>query len=57
MGTSGGFAEPSEGAYVADFANTNEGNQLISAFLKIKEPKLRKKVIDLIVAMAATSET
>jgi transcriptional regulator with XRE-family HTH domain len=57
MGMTGGFAEPPEGSYVADFANSSEGSQLISAFLKIKEPKLRKKILDLVMAMAATSET
>jgi transcriptional regulator with XRE-family HTH domain len=49
-----GFSEPSEAIYMADFANTAEGAQLINAFLRIKEPKLRKKIIDLVVAMAAS---
>jgi transcriptional regulator with XRE-family HTH domain len=56
MGTTGGFAETSDNTYIADFATTAEGNQLLSAFSKIKEPKLRKKVLDLVIAMAATSE-
>jgi transcriptional regulator with XRE-family HTH domain len=38
---------------VASFARTAEGVQLISAFLRVKEPKLRKKIIDLISAMDA----
>jgi transcriptional regulator with XRE-family HTH domain len=49
-----GFSEPTEAVYMADFANTAEGAQLINAFLRIKEPKLRKKIIDLVVAMAAS---
>jgi transcriptional regulator with XRE-family HTH domain len=56
MGMTTGFAEPAEGAYIADFASTPEGNQLITAFVKIKEPKLRKKILDLVIAMAATAE-
>jgi transcriptional regulator with XRE-family HTH domain len=55
-GLTNGFAEPSAPMYMADFSGTPEGHQLISAFLKIKEPKLRKKIIDLVVAMAASSE-
>jgi transcriptional regulator with XRE-family HTH domain len=57
MAMSAGFADQAEDTYVADFATTSEGNQLITAFLKIKEPKLRKKVLDLVIAMAATTET
>ncbi|MFM9975104.1 MAG: helix-turn-helix domain-containing protein [Beijerinckiaceae bacterium] len=52
-----GFNEPGEAPYMVDFANTPEGAQLIKAFLRIKEPKLRKKIIDLVAAMAATAES
>lgn len=55
-GLTNGFAEPSGPIYVADFAGTPEGSQLIAAFLKIKEPKLRKKIIDLVVAMSVGSD-
>jgi transcriptional regulator with XRE-family HTH domain len=47
-----GFAETETNGYVADFASSAEGSQLINAFLKIKEPKLRKKIIDLIAAIS-----
>jgi transcriptional regulator with XRE-family HTH domain len=56
MAMPAGFADQAEDTYVADFATTSEGSQLITAFLKIKEPKLRKKVLDLVIAMAATTE-
>ncbi len=49
-----GFAETDTNGYVADFASSAEGTQLINAFLKIKEPKLRKKIIDLIAAISVT---
>jgi transcriptional regulator with XRE-family HTH domain len=55
-GLSNGFAEPSSPIYMADFASSPEGHQLITAFLKIKEPKLRKKIIDLVIAMTPSSE-
>jgi transcriptional regulator with XRE-family HTH domain len=51
-----GFAEGDANGYVADFASSAEGAQLISAFLKIKEPKLRKKIVDLIMAMAVVGD-
>jgi transcriptional regulator with XRE-family HTH domain len=49
-----GFAETETNGYVADFASSAEGAQLINAFLKIKEPRLRKKIIDLIAAMSVS---
>jgi transcriptional regulator with XRE-family HTH domain len=51
-----GFTEGGTNGYVADFASSAEGAQLINAFLKIKEPKLRKKIIELIAAMAVLGE-
>ena len=37
---------------VADFLATNEGVQLNKAFVRIKDPKLRRKVVELVSAMA-----
>jgi transcriptional regulator with XRE-family HTH domain len=51
-----GFAEAETNGYVADFASSAEGVQLINAFLKIKEPKLRKKIIELVATMALLGE-
>jgi transcriptional regulator with XRE-family HTH domain len=51
-----GFAETETNGYVADFASSAEGAQLINAFLKIKEPRLRKKIIDLIAAISVSGE-
>ncbi len=48
-----GISEAVTEPFSADFARSAEGIQLISAFQKIKEPKLRKKIIDLIHAMAS----
>jgi transcriptional regulator with XRE-family HTH domain len=50
-----GFADRDQGVYLADFATTAEGSQLINAFLRIKDPRVRKRVIDLVIAMAASS--
>ncbi|WP_265516087.1 helix-turn-helix domain-containing protein [Nitratireductor luteus] len=40
-------------AYVADFLNSSEGIQLNRAFVKIADPKVRRKVLDLVKALAA----
>jgi transcriptional regulator with XRE-family HTH domain len=42
--------------YVVDFLSTNEGIQLNKAFVRIKDPKLRRRVIDLVRAMAGLGD-
>lgn len=49
--SSEGFAEES-GTYVVDFMNTAEGIQLNRAFVRISDPKVRRKLVDLIKSMA-----
>lgn len=50
--TANGFGEVGDTTYVADFLATNEGVQLNKAFVRIKDPKLRRKVVELVSAMA-----
>lgn len=50
--TANGFQEVGDTSYVADFLATNEGVQLNKAFVRIKDPKLRRKVVELVSAMA-----
>ena len=50
-GTKAGFAETTE---VVEFLSTVEGLQLNRAFASIKDPKVRKKVVDLVVAIASS---
>ena len=50
--TSTGFAESSS-TYVSDFLSTSEGVQLVKAFLAIKDPKIRRKVVELMAALAS----
>jgi transcriptional regulator with XRE-family HTH domain len=52
----GGFAENPPSAYVSEFAASADGRKLVAAFMRIKEPKLRKRIVDLVEAMAADSE-
>ena len=46
-----GFAEDGAG-FVVDFLSSAEGLMLNKAFVRIKEPRVRKKIIDLITALA-----
>ncbi len=39
-------------AYVVDFISTMEGLNLNRAFARIKEPKVRKRIVDLVLAIA-----
>jgi transcriptional regulator with XRE-family HTH domain len=49
---SAGFAEPDAGAYVVDFLSTAEGLQLNRAFAMIRDPKVRRRIVDLVVSLA-----
>ena len=46
------MAEGSSSQYVVDFLSTAEGLHLNRAFAKIKSPKLRKRVLDLVTALS-----
>jgi transcriptional regulator with XRE-family HTH domain len=52
-GNSGGFSEPSSPAYVSDFLATSDGLALTKAFMKIKDPKVRRRIVDLVESMVA----
>jgi transcriptional regulator with XRE-family HTH domain len=47
-----GMAEPPSTSYVVDFLSSSEGIQLNKAFVRIKDAKLRRRLIDLVRAMA-----
>jgi len=51
-----GLHEPDSSAFVVDFLSTNEGLQLNRAFAAIKDPKVRKKIIDLVQSLAAGAD-
>ncbi|HWA03656.1 MAG TPA: helix-turn-helix transcriptional regulator [Rhizomicrobium sp.] len=46
-----GFSENSE-APIMEFVSTGEGLQLTLAFMRIKDPKVRKRVLDLVRSLA-----
>lgn len=47
-----GFAEPSPQSYVVDFLASTEGLQLNRAFMRVKDPKVRRRIVDLVVSLA-----
>ncbi|MBB6261145.1 transcriptional regulator with XRE-family HTH domain [Paenochrobactrum gallinarii] len=51
-----GFAEDNDSTYIVDFMNSNEGVQLTRAFTKITDPKIRRKIIDLVKTLDPEAE-
>ena len=51
-----GLSEASSSNYVVDFLSSSEGLQLNRAFIKIEDPKIRRKIIDLTKALASDSD-
>lgn len=47
-----GFAEDSAMALAAEFCSTPEGLQLNRAFVKVADPKVRRRIIDLVKSLA-----
>jgi transcriptional regulator with XRE-family HTH domain len=45
---SGGMSDAPSPAYVADFLSTSDGLALTKAFMKIKNAKLRRRIVDLV---------
>jgi transcriptional regulator with XRE-family HTH domain len=43
-------------AYVADFLSTSDGLTLTKAFMRIKDPKLRRRIVDLVQQIAGEDE-
>ena len=54
--TAGGMAEASSSNYVVDFLSSSEGLQLNRAFVKISDGKVRRKVVELVKALAAEAD-
>jgi transcriptional regulator with XRE-family HTH domain len=51
---SAGFAEAPSSEYVVDFISSVEGLQLNRAFAAIKDAKVRKRIVDLVVSIAGS---
>jgi transcriptional regulator with XRE-family HTH domain len=51
-GTTKGMSEAPSPAYVADFLATSDGLALTRAFMRIKDPKLRRRIVELVAQIA-----
>ena len=49
----GGFAEESPAAFAMEFCSTPEGLQLNRAFFRIADPKVRRRIVDLVKALSS----
>jgi transcriptional regulator with XRE-family HTH domain len=56
-GRPGGFAEDASPEYVQATLSTSDGLALVKAFSEIKNPKLRRRIVDLIQEMTGQSAT
>lgn len=48
-----GLAESSSSNYVVDFLSSSEGLQLNRAFVKIQDPKIRRRIVDLVKSLGS----
>jgi transcriptional regulator with XRE-family HTH domain len=51
-----GLSDSASSAFVVDFLSTTEGLQLNKAFVRIKDPKVRRRVVDLVAALSGADE-
>lgn len=47
----GGFAEAPGSGYVSDFLSTSEGVHLMKAFIRVRDTKVRRRLLDLVEAL------
>ncbi|QCK86402.1 helix-turn-helix transcriptional regulator [Phreatobacter aquaticus] len=52
----GGFSDVGGASYVADFLSTSEGLALNRAFIRIKDAKVRRKLVELVNAVAGEDD-
>ena len=55
--TKSGLSDSGSSAYVVDFLSTTEGLQLNKAFVRIKDPKVRRRVVDLVATLSGIEES
>ncbi len=52
-----GFGEAGNPVYISEFMASPEGLSLAKAFMKVSDPKVRRRIVDLVEAMVAASQT
>jgi transcriptional regulator with XRE-family HTH domain len=56
IGGPAGMSESPAPAYMADFLSTAEGLDLMKAFVGIKDMRIRRRIVDLVRALASSGE-
>ena len=56
QGPPGNVGEASSASYVVDFLSSTEGLQLNRAFVRVKDAKVRRRIIDLVRSLAGEEE-
>jgi transcriptional regulator with XRE-family HTH domain len=56
IGAVQGFAEAPSSGHIADFLATSEGLELVKAFIAIKDPRVRRRIVELAKALGQSSE-
>jgi transcriptional regulator with XRE-family HTH domain len=56
LASSDGMKDAPSAAYISDFLASSEGLSLTKAFTRIKEPKLRRRIVDLVEEIAERGE-
>ncbi len=51
-----GFGETANPVYISEFMASSEGLALAKAFMKVTDPKVRRRIVDLVEAMVAASQ-
>ena len=54
--TGGGFAEESSPPFVMDFMASQDGLQLMESFMRIKNPRVRRSIVDHVKTLAGDEE-
>ena len=52
----GAFGEAPSPAYVSDFLSSSDGLALTKAFMRIENPKLRRRIVDMVEEIAGEGE-
>jgi transcriptional regulator with XRE-family HTH domain len=47
-----GFSEPAAGDFVIEFLSTAEGVQLNRSFIRIRDPRVRRRLVELVASLA-----
>jgi transcriptional regulator with XRE-family HTH domain len=50
-----GFGEATSSDYVVDFLSTSEGIALNRAFLRVRDPRVRRRIVDLVAALGEST--